>query len=713
MWHFSIYRGVAFLFMWVGSFAWANSNIKAKAYVLNAIENNRSDNWAAYAYSHLLKRSQDKSTVQFLKNQPLNKIPEGTRIIQFHLVADLEHDYCIEDYPNRTVLRFKNDKTAVWIIYQLIDAIAEVDNRFQASDLPPSIINFETHCKDFDFSYREPHFLPNLEKGYSSIIGTNNVDTDWGLWGHNLGKVVNKEVGNDIYSRVDGDRVSREQFCFSSELLVNSTYDYIINQFGDGTSVSYRFMIMPQDNDLVCTCNNCIKLGNTTTNATPAVTNFINKLGKLLPLHYFFTSAYRTTIEPPTYNLGSNIGVFISTADLPRGINLKEDQPSIKTFISQLKVWKEKSPAIYLWDYASNFDDYLTPVPVLFGLQKQLRFFKKYKVKGIFLNASGYDYSSFDDLKTYISAALLMDVEVNIEKLIRRYLQRNYPKNHQLLAKYYLEIEDNFQSSNKAYPMYGGMRDILNTYIDSDHFIDFYNKLKESILKTQGIEKVKLKKLITALSFTRLQIAYTKQESKLEYNLKNSIETSTRQGYKEWILMLKDYDKYTDLNSYREVDGDLKCYLDTWQSLLSGKGYKNLLKGTTIESNFKLESDYNETYLLNDGLPGFKMDYHQGWYISSKDSTQFSIKTQNIQNAKTIKLRFLVLKKHRFHLPKILEFYSDGKLIKTFTEKDIDILNGIAELEIDINLFGTETLTVRIEKPFGRYNIGLDEIQIN
>ncbi len=712
MWHFNFYKSIVFLFMWVGSFSWANSNLKAKVYLINAIEENGSEKWAAYAYSHLLKRSQDKSIVQFWENKPLDKVPQGNRIIQFHLATDLDHDYCIEDFPNRTIIRFQSEKIAVWIIYQLIDVIAQEDNRFSVSDLPPSIIKFNTECRNFDFSYREPHFLPNLERDYGSIIGTNNVDTDWGLWGHNLGNVVTHGANKDIYARVEGGRISTEQFCFSSTTLKNSTYEYIIDQFGDGTSFSYRFMIMPQDNDLVCTCDNCVTIGNTTNNATPAVTRFIDKLAQRFPQHYFYTSAYRTTIEPPKHKLPRNTGVFISTVELPRGISLNEEQPATKKFISQLRLWEEKSPAIYLWDYAANFDDYLTPVPVLLGLQNQLRFFKKHNVKGIFLNASGYDYSSFDDLKTFISAALMMDVEIDVARLSRRFLQRNYPRNHQLLTKYYLEIEENFQTSSKAYPMYGGMRDNLNTHFDSDHFVDFYNNLKVAIPKTYGIEKDKLNKLYTALSFTRLQIAYARQNSELGFHLNNR-KTTTRQELEEWILILKNHEKYTDLNNYREVDGSLKTYYDTWQNLLFGKGYKNLLKGTAIELVSKSERDYDETYLLNDGLPGFTTDYQQGWYISSTDSTHFSFRTQEVQKAKTIKLRFLVLKKHRFYPPEKIELYSDGKLIKTYTERHFTIHKGIAECEMDIDLLETEKLTLRIKKSIGRNTIALDEIEIN
>ena len=56
---------------------------------------------------------------------------------------------------------------------------------------------------------------------------------------------------------------------------------------------------------------------------------------------------------------------------------------------------------IYIWDYINNFDDYLTPFPILKIAQQRLQFFKQHGASGIFFNGSGYSYSSFDEMIFY------------------------------------------------------------------------------------------------------------------------------------------------------------------------------------------------------------------------------------------------------------------------------------------------------------------------
>ena len=62
--------------------------------------------------------------------------------------------------------------------------------------------------------------------------------------------------------------------------------------------------------------------------------------------------------------LPSNVGVLISAIELPlRLVNKKHTQE--KQFIQSLKQWKNVTKQIYVWDYINNFDDYLTPFPIL------------------------------------------------------------------------------------------------------------------------------------------------------------------------------------------------------------------------------------------------------------------------------------------------------------------------------------------------------------
>lgn len=144
---------------------------------------------------------------------------------------------------------------------------------------------------------------------------------------------------------------------------------------------------MPMDNKLACTCDRCLKKGNTATNATPAVTDFVTRLAKEFPRHQFFTSAYHTTMQAPQTVLPDNVGVFVSSISLPMQVNFRKTN-GYKEFLATVKAWQKKCLRIYVWDYERDFDDYLSPFPCLQALQSRLQLYRELGVKGCSLMAA-------------------------------------------------------------------------------------------------------------------------------------------------------------------------------------------------------------------------------------------------------------------------------------------------------------------------------------
>lgn len=358
--------------------------LRAEKYFISDEGDAISEKWGNYLFDHLSKRTKSREKIVFKTS---NEGEEGkSKQIHFAFVADMDYEYCIVHLPEKLEIQVKDEQTAVWLLYQLIEKLGQEDSRFEVSDLPPAILNFADACENFDFSYREAHLSANVDPEFSALIGSNNIDRDWGIWGHNLGVAVSVRDPM-IFAETEGER-EEEQYCFSSGELFLQVKNYIIDIFGDGRAEGYRFMIAPNDNDIVCTCELCTEKGNTGKNTSPALIHFLNRLGEEFPAHNFYTLAYRTSYEAPNMDLRENCGVFFSTINLPKGKEINENAV-FSTFKTEVKDWQQKTENIYLWDYISNFDDYLTPLPILYGLKEQLKTFKNLGIKGVFLNGSG------------------------------------------------------------------------------------------------------------------------------------------------------------------------------------------------------------------------------------------------------------------------------------------------------------------------------------
>lgn len=696
--------GLLLCFLFV-SFHW-HCNAQGSTYSIVGAEDALSQQWVEYLFNHLYKRSADKSKV--LRSEKLN-LSHGTRMLYLEVDPKLEYDYCFSNKGEVLGLRVRNKPTMLFVTYQLIESISQADPNFIIEDLPPAFINFSDQCSSFDFDYREAHLEPNTNAEYAAILGANNLDDNWGLWGHNLHKVLVDDPA--LYAQVGG-LLNKEQYCFSSMALYKQLKHYIGEQFGQGKEKSYWFMVAPNDNDLVCLCEHCKRLGNTEFSATPAVGYLMRKLSSDYPEHHFFTLAYRTTKVAPQDTWAKNTGVFFTTIDLPKGISL-DGNPKFHSWEKELEQWKQKVPQIYLWDYISNFDDYLSPLPILKGFQLQLASFKKVGVRGLFLNGSGYHYTPFDDVKTYALSALMMDRSIDVELLVRRYFDKFYPKSSQLLANYYLQLENLNFEHRRPWPLYGGFDQIVKSYLDVDRFVTFYAALIAILPHCSSDEHLRLDKLITALSYTRLQIAYQQVSADYGGFVKTTNQLQLKPKTKQVIERLKRHNRYKEMGSYREVLGNLDTYIKQWENLEQHGIEPNLLDQGSVFFVSDADQGYQDASMLCDGLAGFESDYHQGWIINSGEPWVLGAKLPKGARVKVIEMRFLNKPKHGILPPEQVDIRDGNQVLYTLIPNKVT--DSLYRIRVEVNLpKKTTALHISIFKSQakGKSTMALDEVKL-
>lgn len=356
------------------------------------------------------------------------------------------------------------------------------------------------------FEYRGL-YTPTNTKKFQAQMHTNHPDYDWGIWGHNIPKLLNNKATNEMYATVDGKK-NKDQYCFSSPELYEAVRSYILDQYGKGSSDYYeRISIMPNDNKLVCTCSKCKKKGNTSTNATPAVTDFITRLAKEFPRHQFFTSAYHTTQAAPKEPLPDNVGAFISSV-----MQLRVDpkpHKGYKEFMATMKAWESKCSNIYIWDYERNFDDYLSPFPCLLAMQTRLKIYRDLGVRGIFINGSGDDYSAFDDMQSHVLAQLLENPDIDVHQAIKDYFDEYYPLTSHILTQYYWGLESRVKENTHILPIYGTMQEMCESYLDPEEFLSFRRTLDAKSKDAPKAERKRLNILLTSLAYTQLELYRT------------------------------------------------------------------------------------------------------------------------------------------------------------------------------------------------------------
>lgn len=659
--------------------------------------------WSQYLYDHLRRRGGDDSPVYY------DFAFDNSKEIIFRLDRHSSNDFKIENSEKRLYLTAKNESSAVWLIHQYMRFVGDTDKRFPYSDLPASILSFKDTTGNFAFKYREVYTPLSHEADINGVLGLNSIDGDWGLWGHNLKLVVKDKEDKNIYASVDG-MTNYDQYCFSSNTLYENIVQYITSNYGE-VKQSINFAIFPNDNNLVCTCNSCKSAGNTPGNATPAVTKMIRRLADRFKQHTFFTSAYLTTKSACKKKLPKNVGVIISAIDWEPG--KREADKSRVRLEKIIDDWREHCNCIYVWDYMNNYDDYFSPYPMLGAMKERLMFYKKKEVKGVFLNGSGYEYSLFSDMHTNVLAALMMNPTLDVKRLVTDFFVRTYPKTGLVIADYYCNMLDRVKEKGKPMPFYGGIKEKMNVYIDAGEFERFYKEITRLKSNVSEEEAYKLRKLITALTFTRLEIARHCGYGEYGYATLEGNTITLRDEIKELLDIYEDGYKAFELFKINESGDKSELYAECWREhILSEKKIKNILFGKKLLVEHSGKSE--KLSELTDGEPGLPVNYYYGWNIFPYREIDITIPVDNKLGEINLTMNLFSYLRHRIQLPSKIEIYSNGKLINSEDIKKPNI-DGPYQIKwkkrINRNRDIKDNIKLKIFAS-SKYHIAIDEIRL-
>ena len=648
-------------------------------YIHAESKDNSSDSRMA---DYLRRHMQGRTPAHILTNNAANCDLEVT----VHVGDDFGGDYAVKYEDGVCHLSASSERIMTWFLYQFIKHQGIVHGDLRVEDLPPDMFPLEDTVASFPFEYQDIYTPCNQNSDMTLLLGLDNLEADWALWGHQLSRVLGsngdsnygyQNMSPELFAR-SGGLSHPEQFCFSSEKLFDLTVQYIMEQYGDGTEYPNRFTISPNDNAIACECRDCQAAGNTKGNATPAVTRFVERLAARFPHHTFFIPAYLTTKKLPDHKLPSNVGVFLSAMDYPRACNSTQS-PEAQAFFQELEAWKKITDRIYIWDYMCNFDDYLTPYPILYAMQERFREYRDRGVKGIFLNGSGYFYSTMQEAYTIFLSQLMINPDLDIPFMVRSYFGDVVPKMGDSCADAFLLLEDVARERGKALPLYGGIEDQLNSYLNEPLYREFYSRFISQ--DTEGMtqrEKAIYEKTRQIASFSFLEL------SRFHGLDENGYLERTEEG---WVVKPEVLGAVRDLGHITEEDdvylltgnehskmdhmdrineagvyiADYENECDAWLKSQPWNG--DLLLGQTLTLHTK--DGVMTTGRLTDGVVGISQSYHWGWLVVPQDGLVIDIPADQIKDATEISIGFLNYERHRMAPPSEVSLWADGKQVKT------------------------------------------------
>ncbi len=232
------------------------------------------------------------------------------------------------------------------------------------------------------------------------------------------------------YSLVKGKRThDGAQLCLSNPDLRDFMVKRVKQRLRESPDAGI-ISITQNDNAGWCECPECKALDEAEGSHAGTMLAFVNYIAEQIEPEFpnvaVDTFAYQYTRKPPkTIKPRHNVIVRLCSIEC----NFREpfDHPSNAAFLADLEGWSKICPHLYVWDYITDFSDYVIPYPDWFTLGANLLVLQNYGVKGVFEEgAYGGQGAEMAELRSWVLAQLLWNPQLDDRALINEFLEGYY-----------------------------------------------------------------------------------------------------------------------------------------------------------------------------------------------------------------------------------------------------------------------------------------------
>jgi len=477
------------------------------------------------------------------------------------------------------------------------------------------------------FLYRETYYPAAFDNEYLEWHKLHRFEDLWGMWGHSFFKLVPPATyfasHPEYYALVNGKRQAT-QLCLSNEAVFKITVDYLRKAIADNPDAQY-WSIAAEDGGGFCTCEQCSRVNAEEGSPTGTLIRFVNRVAAEFPQQQFSTLAYQQTARPPRQTKpADNVYIMLSSIDAYRQQPLAA-APSAAAFRKNLDDWGALTGKLFVWDYTTQFTNYLAPFPDYNNLQPNLQYFAAHKVKGVFSQGSADTYSDMAELNSYLQAKLLWNPAEPAAALTTGFLDGYYGKAGKYIAQYLQALTDTLHRSKAMLDIYGTPVNNRRDYL-SPTAIDAYSALLDHAEKAVEDNPMLLARVHNA----RLPLEYTVLQQSRAYGAGKYgylVPDSNGNGYMvnpRWPVRVQQFAAQCKQAGVKELaEGGISpdAYQQEWATLLARKWVNSLAFGAPVQLLHPYAPEYpaNGAQTLTDGVEGGN-DFSSNWlFIYGQD----------------------------------------------------------------------------------------------
>ncbi|MEM6964528.1 MAG: DUF4838 domain-containing protein [Bacteroidota bacterium] len=462
----------------------------------------------------------------------------------------------------------------------------------------------------------------------------------------------------EYYALRNGKRLPT-QLCLTNETVLKIVKDSVAQQLARYPEAKV-ISVSQDDNTQYCQCDQCEAIHQKEASPAGSMIDFVNKIARAFPNKQISTLAYQYTRKAPkNIRPEPNVLITLCSIECDRSAPIEE---KCQDFKDDLISWGKVSDNIRIWDYTTQFTNFLAPFPNWKTLQPNVRLFNNNNAKWIFEQHSNQPSELFE-LRSYLTAKLLWNPDVDEAAVIKDFTEGYYQEAAPFIRAYITTIQEELEKDSSFFLfLYGDPSQAFESFLNEKNltvYDSLFDKAADAIQNKPD--------LVKRVNAARLSIDYTILEN-TKRNMASEAKGKKGQLLKNRLNRFKTTTNHNNITAMNEMRYSVEEYLSLYQRTLQRAGQTNLALQKPVElltTPKKYAKEDPQT--LTDGAFG-SSSFYANWLGFEGNHLEAIVDLGTLQTVKAISSGFLQVTNHIVFFPKKVtyEISEDGEFYRHF-----------------------------------------------
>lgn len=457
----------------------------------------------------------------------------------------------------------------------------------------------------------------------------------------------------EYYALCNGKRIPT-QLCLTNEHVFQIVRDSVAARL-QAFPAAEVISVSQDDNTQYCQCEHCEAIHLEEESPAGSMIHFVNRIAREFPDKQISTLAYQYTRKAPkTLIPEPNVLITLCSIECDRSASIAEKCPD---FAADLRDWGAKTNNIRIWDYTTQFTNFLAPFPNLHTLQPNLKLFRDNHAKWVFEQHS-HQPSELFALRSYLTAKLLWNPDADVEAVRKEFLEGYYEAAAPFVQAYIEKVHQELVADSAFFLfLYGDPSQGFNSFLRPD-MLSHYDRLFDQAEAAVPDKPVILQRLREA----RLSVDYAILEQ-AKQQLAKELQTPGDFSIQSRLDRFRQTTQTAEITMMNEMRYSVQEYLDLYQQTLLRASKPNLAMGKSIRLLTQPKKYAKEDpQTLTDGAFG-SSSFYANWLGFEGNHLEAIVDLEENKTLNEISAGFLQVVNHIVFFPTEVRYYAseDGE----------------------------------------------------